>query len=318
MTGAGPVAVATAADDMTADTVITELNRRGTEVIRFNPADLGTDLLVSARFGSRPTGPAGQLRTPSRSADLTGIRSLYWRRPDWPAFDHLDPADARFAAAQTRFGLGGTLYSLPNCLFVNHPLRNRAAEHKPLQLAAAQRLGLTVPPTLVTNDHHDAREFITAHDQVVFKTLRWTPYQKDGVGMTTWTEPVTAGEIDERITVVPHLFQARVDKTADIRVIVAGTRVFAVRIDSDLLDWRLDYSTLAYRPLTLPSALEKALLAFLEDFHLVSGSFDLALDHDGNHHFLELNPNGQWGWLEDETGLPLTSAFADLLTRGAP
>ncbi|MDY0816097.1 ATP-grasp ribosomal peptide maturase [Kitasatospora purpeofusca] len=318
MTGTGPVAVATAVDDMTADMVIAELNRRGTEVIRFNPADIGTDLLVSARFGSCPAAPAGQLHTASRAADLTGIRSLYWRRPDWPTFDHLDPADARFAAAQTRFGLGGTLYALPDCLFVNHPLHNRAADHKPLQLAVAQRLGLTVPPTLVTNIPDDAREFIKAHDRVVFKTLRWTPYHQGGTGMTTWTEPVAAAEIDERITVVPHLFQARIDKAADIRVIVAGTRVFAVRIDSDLLDWRLDYAALTYTVITLPESLQNTLLDYLEHFRLVSGSFDLALDHDGNYHWLELNPNGQWGWLEDETGLPLAAAFADLLTRGTP
>ncbi|MFC8449468.1 ATP-grasp ribosomal peptide maturase [Kitasatospora sp. NPDC057223] len=318
MTGTGPVAVATAADDMTADMVITELNRRGTEVIRFNPADIGTSMQVSARFGSCPASPAGQLRTPSRSADLTGIRSLYWRRPHWPTFDHLNTADARFATAQTRFGLGGTLYALPECLFVNHPLHNRTAEHKPLQLAVAQRLGLTVPPTLVTNSPDDAREFIKAHDQVVYKTLRWTPYQQDGVGMTTWTEPVTADEIDERITVVPHLFQSRIAKAADIRVVIAGARVFAVRIDSDLLDWRLDYEVLTYTVITLPAAIEKTLLAYLEHFRLVSGSFDLVLDHDGGYHWLELNPNGQWGWLEDETGLPLTAAFADLLTRGTP
>ncbi|MGW7004860.1 hypothetical protein ACWGCW_19080 [Streptomyces sp. NPDC054933] len=75
--------------------------------------------------------------------------------------------DARFAAAQVRYGLGGTLYALAGCLYVNHPLKNQAAEHKPLQLAAAQRLGLTVPPTLVSNDLDDVRAFIAAHREVV-------------------------------------------------------------------------------------------------------------------------------------------------------
>jgi hypothetical protein len=30
--------------------------------------------------------------------------------------------------------------------------------------------------------------------------------------------------------------------------------------------------------------------------------------------FLELNPNGQWLWLELELGLPLVATMADLLT----
>lgn len=316
MTETGPVVVATEADDQTADLVIAELNRRGVPVVRFNPADIGTDLMVSARFGTCPVPVAGQVRTPSRTADLARIRSLYWRRPTWPAFDHLAEADARFAAAQVRHRLGGVLYAMPGCRYVNHPLRNAQAEYKPLQLAAAQRLGLTVPPTLVTNDIGQAREFIATHREVVYKVLRWTPYRQGETGLTTWTEPVTAGELDESVTVVPHLFQSRVDKVADLRVVVVGTRVFAVRIDSDLLDWRQDYSALSYSVVDLPDRLAKTLIAYLEHFHLASGSFDLAVDRAGDVHWLELNPNGQWGWLEDETELQLTAAFADLLEEG--
>lgn len=308
--------VVTEADDPTADMVITELNRRAVPVVRFNPADIGGDLAVSARFGTGPALLSGQVRTPSRTADLSGIRSLYWRRPTWPAFEHLGEADARFAAAQVRHGLGGVLYGLPGCRYVNHPLRNAEAEHKPLQLAVARRLGLTVPPTLVTNDLGEARRFIGSHRDAIHKVLRWTPYRQGGTGLTTWTEPVTADELDASVTVVPHLFQARVDKVADLRVVVVGDQVFAVRIDSDLLDWRKDYSALGYVVVDLPDSLEKALVAYLEQFGLSSGSFDLAVDRAGDFHWLELNPNGQWGWLEDETGLPLTVAFADLLEGG--
>jgi ATP-grasp ribosomal peptide maturase len=317
MTRTGPVVVATEADDQTADLVITELNRRGVPVVRFNPADIGADLAVSARFGTCPDPMDGQVRTPSRTADLTSVRALYWRRPTWPDFNRLEADDARFATAQVRHGLGGVLYALPNCRYVNHPLRNAEAEHKPLQLAVAQHLGLTVPPTVVTNDLEQAREFMGAHREVVYKALRWTPYRQGEVGLTTWTEPVTVDELDESISVVPHLFQARVDKVADLRVVVVGTRVFAVRIDSDLLDWRRDYDALTYSVIDLPDRLATALIACLEHFRLASGSFDLAIDPAGDIHWLELNPNGQWGWLEDETELDLTSAFVDLLTQGA-
>ncbi|WP_326699076.1 ATP-grasp ribosomal peptide maturase [Streptomyces sp. NBC_01754] len=318
MTDAGPVAVVTEVDDVTADMVITELNKRGVPVVRFDPSDIGDRLLLSARFGAHPAAsPAGHFRTPSRASALEGVRSVYWRRPTWPYFEHLDDPDARFAAAQVRHGLGGTLYALPNAHYVNHPLRNFTAEHKPLQLAVAERIGLTVPPTLISNDLNDVRAFIVEHGQVIYKTLRWTPYRRgDGVGLTTWTEPVTADEVDERVTVVPHLFQARVDKVADVRVVVVGPKVFAVRIDSDLLDWRADYSALSYKPVNLPFGAEKALIAHLKHFGLASGSFDLCITRDDGLHWLELNPNGQWGWLEGETGLPIASAFADLLEQG--
>ncbi|MDT0343089.1 ATP-grasp ribosomal peptide maturase [Streptomyces litchfieldiae] len=310
------VLVATEADDLTADMVITELNRRRVPVVRFNPADIGADLTISARFGTCPASVAGQVRTPSRTADLPRVRAVYWRRPEWPAFPHLGGDDARFAAAQVRYGLGGSLYALDGPLWVNHPLRIAAADYKPAQLALAQRLGLTVPPTLVTNDPDEAREFISIQGEVIHKTLRWTPYQRDGVPVTGWAEPVTAAEIDESVRVTPHLFQARVDKVADLRVLVVGRRTFAVRIDSDLLDWRKDYSALSYTVEYLPDQVNKALLTYLERLGLVSGSFDLAVDRAGNHWWLELNPNGQWGWLETETGLKMSAAFADLLSQG--
>ncbi|QOV36721.1 ATP-grasp ribosomal peptide maturase [Streptomyces ferrugineus] len=318
MTEPGPVAVVTEVDDITADMVITELNERGVPVVRFDPSDIGEHLSFSARFGAGPVSPAGHLRTPSRATSLEGVRSVYWRRPTWPHFEHLEDADARYATAQVRHGLGGTLYALPNCRYVNHPLRNHMAEHKPLQLAAAERFGFTVPPTLISNDLDDVRAFIAEHDQAIYKALRWTPYQRaDGVGLTTWTEPVTADEVDESVSVVPHLFQARVDKAADLRVVVAGDKVFPVRIDSGLLDWRADYDALTYQVVALPDGMDKALIAYLRHFGLASGSFDLAVDRDGHLHWLELNPNGQWGWLVDETGLPVTAAFADVLEQGA-
>ncbi|MGW0860962.1 ATP-grasp ribosomal peptide maturase [Streptomyces sp. NPDC002611] len=317
MRGPGPVAVVTEVDDVTADMVITKLNERGVPVIRFDPSDIGAHLSFSARFGAGTASPTGHLRTPSRATCLEGVRAVYWRRPTWPLFEHLDEADARYATAQVRHGLGGTLYALPNCRYVNHPPRNHTAEHKPLQLAAAERFGFAVPPTLISNDLCDVRAFIADHGRVIHKALRWTPYRRaDGVGLTTWTEPVTADEVDESVRVVPHLFQARVDKVADLRVVVAGGQVFPVRIDSDLLDWRADYDALTYQVTTLPNGMDKALIAYLEHFGLASGSFDLAMDRDGHLHWLELNPNGQWGWLEDQTGLPITAAFADLLEQG--
>ncbi|QWQ42071.1 ATP-grasp ribosomal peptide maturase [Streptomyces sp. YPW6] len=308
-----PVLVATEADDITADMVITELNRLDVPVVRFNPADIGADLTVSARFGTCPTPVVGHVRTPSRTADLADVRAVYWRRPIWPTFPSLEPDDAQFAAAQVRYGLGGSLYAMEGPLWVNHPLRVAAADYKPAQLATAQRLGLTVPRTLVTNDPDEAREFISAHDRVIYKTLRWTPYQRDGIAVTGWADPVTASEIDDSLRVAPHLFQAVVDKAADLRILIVGRQVFAVRIESGLLDWRKDYSALSYSVVDLPAVVEKALLAYLDHYGLVTGSFDFAVDHAGGLWWLELNPNGQWGWLEPHTGLQMSAAFAALL-----
>lgn len=229
---------------------------------------------------------------------------------------HLDRQDERFAVAQARYGLGGILTSLPGCLYVNHPNRIGDAEYKPAGLAAAAAAGFALPPTLITNVPDDARAFIKAHGPAIFKPISVPLYLVDGNAQTVAVGEVTADEIDDSVSGTMHLFQKRVDKTADIRVTVIGEQTFSVRIDSGLLDWRTDYSTHTYTPVTAPAAVERAMRAYLKRFGLVFGAFDFALTESGEWVFIECNPSGQWAWMEPPTGLPMTTALADLLEGG--
>lgn len=310
-----PVLVVTNLDDPTADLVIAELHGRGVPVVRLDSGDFPAALSCSAYIGGTDRW-SGSVRTPTRLAELGSVRSLYYRRPSGFAFPHLDQQDARFAAAQARFGLGGVLTSLPDCLYVNHPNRIGDAEYKPAGLAAAAAAGFSLPPTLITNVPDDARAFIKEHGPVVFKPLSMPVYLVDGKAQTVPVAEVTTDEIDESVAGTMHLFQARVEKAADVRVTVMGERVFAVRIDCDLLDWRTDYSTHAYTPVTPPPEVTHAIYAYLKHFELVFGAFDFTLSAAGEWTFIECNPSGQWAWLEPPTGLPMTAALADLLERG--
>ncbi|MEV4245300.1 hypothetical protein AB0J63_18065 [Streptosporangium canum] len=49
---------------------------------------------------------------------------------------------------------------------------------------------------------------------------------------------------------------------------------------------------------------------------LTYGAIDLILTPDGRYVFLEINPNGQFLWIEDATGLPIGAAIGDLLMSG--
>ena len=273
-------------------------------------------LSCSAHIGGDAARWQGSVATPTRVAELGGVRALYYRRPSGFAFPHLDEQDARFAAAQARYGLGGVLASLPDCLYVNHPNRIGDAEYKPAGLAAAAACGFTIPPTLITNRPDDARAFVKKHGPVIFKPLSVPLYLVDGEAQTVSVAEVTEDEIDDAVAGTMHLFQASIDKGADVRVTVIGERMFAVRIDSDLLDWRTDYSTHIYTPISPPSAVERAIMAYLRHFGLVFGAFDFALSASGEWTFIECNPSGQWAWMEPPTGLPMTAALADLLERG--
>ncbi|MEV7005472.1 ATP-grasp ribosomal peptide maturase [Streptosporangium sp. NPDC051022] len=310
-----PVLVLTRLDDPTSDAVIAELGRRGIRVMRLDPGDFLTGgIELAAHYG--PGELSGTLSTGSRTLDLDRVRSVYYRRPSGHAPPPgLDEQDGRFALAQAQYGLGTVLASLPGCRYVNHPWRIMRHDHKPAQLAAAARLGFQVPPTIVTNSLVEARAFAADHGPVVYKPLRITPFHhQDGNAMTLWVQLVHPDELDERITVTAHMFQsATVEKVADVRVTVIGTTCFAVRIDSPNLDFRRNYAQVTYSVFELPDRIADACRAYLAEFGLLFGAFDFGLKGDGSLDFYECNSAGQWLWLEEETGLPMTAALADLL-----
>lgn len=305
--------VVTSLYDPTADVVIRELHGRDVPAVRFDSGDFPASLSVAAEITER--GLQGRISTPSRTADLAQVRSLYYRRPSGFAFPYLPAQDARFAVTQARYGLGGVLASLPSCLYVNHPHRIGDAEFKPSGLAAATAAGFDVPPTLITSCPDAARAFIKRQAPVIYKPLHDPVYLVDGVSSVIKVAEVAPDDIDDCVAGTAHLFQALVDKTADVRVTVIGRRVFCVRIDSDLLDWRTDYSKLRYTAVQAPPGIESALHRYLAHFGLVFGAFDFAIDREGRWWFLECNPSGQWYWLESETGLPMCATLADLLER---
>jgi ATP-grasp ribosomal peptide maturase len=312
--GNSPVLVVTRLDDVTADTVISELNRRKQPVVRLDPGNFPDSVTMTTAFNSR--GLSGVLRTATRAVDIGGVRSVYWRRPGmYAAPDGIEGQDARWCAEEARYGLGGMLGALPGAHYVNHPWRNRDAEYKPAQLAAAARCGLSVPPTVITNDPDRARRFADMHGPVIYKPLRETDYlDETGHALTVWIDDVSADSIGDGVAHTAHLFQQRVNKVADIRMTVVGRRLFPVRIDgSPGVDWRRHYEALTYELLDAPPDVAKGVLAYLDAFGLTFGAFDFGLDAESRWWFYECNPNGQWAWFPDPITRQITAAIADQL-----
>ncbi|MGC4939464.1 ATP-grasp ribosomal peptide maturase [Kribbella sp. DT2] len=225
----------------------------------------------------------------------------------------LSGQDGRFAKEQAKHGMAGILSGVRG-RWVNHLWRSLEAEFKPTQLAVARELGFVVPPTIITNRYDDVREFASTYGRLVYKPLQNADLTgPDGDALMIWVDEVDPAELDESIRLTLHLFQAKVDKRADVRVTVIGDEVFSVRIDSPHVDWRRDYDQVSYTVIDTPRAVERACRRYLERFGLLFGAFDFGLAYDGTWVWYECNAGGQWHWLELETGLPMTAAMADLL-----
>jgi glutathione synthase/RimK-type ligase-like ATP-grasp enzyme len=277
--------------------------------------DFPLALQVSARFDGVWS---GQIRGVAGSVDLCDVRSVYVRRPTGFIFPvSMTDAEQRFAGREARRAIGGLLMSL-DCSWVNHPSREADAEYKPLQLATAVACGLDVPRTVITNVPGDA----AGHSAylgpgVVYKTLGSATVADGQRPAVVFTNPVTASDLgDSRVTLTAHQFQARVPKVRDVRATVVGSQVFAADIrpvdgrSGGLLDWRADYDALRYEPVTLPSKVESGLLRMMQRLGLAFASADFVVTADDRHYFVDLNPGGQWGWIQEATGLPIAAAIA--------
>jgi glutathione synthase/RimK-type ligase-like ATP-grasp enzyme len=243
--------------------------------------------------------------------DLSTIGAVWWRRPQpfqLPP-EMKDPGHRRFAVSEASTAFCGLYYSL-DAFWVNDPRRDEAAHHKPWQLTVAQHIGLSIPETLMTSNPDDARDFWQRHDgNVIYKQFRATP---DAWRETRRLCPEDAA-LAESIRSAPVIFQRFVEAVADIRVTVIGDEIFAASTDPRKGDYPTDFRfnpELRWEPHTLPDPLQDDLRVLMQRLDLQYGAIDLRLTPDGEYVFLEINPAGQFLWIEMETGQKIAEALA--------
>ncbi len=244
---------------------------------------------------------------------LAEVRSALYRRPEAPAIKGLGRGEAKLARGQWRAVIAG-LETITGIHWVSQPSNIDRAENKLLQLQAAASSGHLVPETLVTNGGSQARAFLRAHRGVaVCKALDAPLFIEERKSMFVFTSLVSdddAGRIQD-IELAPMVLQQRVWPKVDVRVVVIGTHAFGAACKTSQLDWRTD-PTAQWAPCDLPSSISSKCVELVRSLGLVYSGIDLALDERGRHWFLELNPNGEWGWLQAR-GVPVAQALADEL-----
>jgi hypothetical protein len=306
--------------DLTVDFVVAELRRRGHPFLRLNSEGLASSC-------ASITLPEFRVLVSKRDVvyDLAAdVHAIWNRRPgkvydDTPREERPTPATQRFVSEQWYSWLEG-LQLIPDVAWINHPQANAAMESKLRQLRRASEMGFRIPKTLVSNDPDRARaELSMFGDRLVAKAL-FSPLveepEEDFFVFTNEISEIAPGD-DEGIRVSPCIFQEPIVPKVDYRVTVVGETVFAVRIASKgtspvPLDWRTEKDGLQFVPSALPADVERLCRSYVTDNGLLFGAIDLA-ERNGEFVFLEINPNGEWGWLQQPTGLPIAQSLCDLM-----
>jgi glutathione synthase/RimK-type ligase-like ATP-grasp enzyme len=309
-------------EDVTTDYLANRLTQTGLSVVRFD-----TDrTLDHSTF--RYTIGSPELHIHDHCYTPTDFASVWYRRPE--RLKHAlvdDSSEGKVTLEEWAEALEAFLAHIPAARWINYPSANVAASHKLEQLTTARRLGFTVPETLVTQDPSRLRAFFRRFaGKIIIKPMS-TGYveRKQDRDSLIYTNPVTESQLDDLSTLplCPTLFQERIEKRSDIRITIVDQELHAVELKAADPDGsqrcdirRYNMSDVTYHPTSLPAEIAASIRMLVAHYGLRFAAIDMALTTTGGWVFFEINPNGQWAWLDLAGASDISSSFVRAFTVG--
>lgn len=236
------------------------------------------------------------------SINYENLHSIYYRKPVLP--------DLRMYDSQYHLLIKRDIISVINGIVdsfqgkvITKPSILRKAENKVYQMVYVSRNEWNIPKSYIGNDKHLSNEYKQSLSIIKPLTIGKT-YGKNGWEL--YQTNLFRG-IEEDIALTPVYLQHYIKKQYEVRITIIAKKVYAVRIDTkNKIDWRMDYSNHRYSLIDCPKDIIRKCYQMMLDFNLVFGAFDFVVTPENEWIFLEINPNGQWLWLEQSLGLDIS------------
>jgi len=258
----------------------------------------------------------------SQQLEPQNISAIIYRRPKPISFpNNYGEFYNRHIALEWSEVLEGFLSHIPIHLWINHPSLNYLASHKIEQLNRAKQCGLKTPKSIITNQREIAHQFIIdLKGSVIVKPLSSGYIERekpeDDTLIYTRKFPLSKLELLEKIDECPVLFQEHIEKIMDVRVTVVDNELIAIGMTSlnnsneQILDIRRnDMENVIYSKLSVPRNVEKSILSLMKCYKLRFGALDFAITPKDEWIFFEINPNGQWAWLDQCAGAKISDIY---------
>lgn len=290
--------------------------------------DLGANYLILDRFDFEAASGShilkfgnGNILHVGVGASSENISAIWWRqKPPFvvPSENVSDYYDSVFTSQEWTHVIRFLEHKFQNTFAINDAHKAAIANNKIHQLDFASSHGFRVPKTLITNNHNAVEKFIdeVIPNDVIFKTLN---AYMNPVGILTYTSYINKELILQKkasISVAPGIYQEYIKKKAELRIMIVGDEVFSVKIfptEENALDWRKDIFEDIYETYSLPQDISNKILELHKAFGLFYGAYDFILNEEDEYIFLEVNPAGQWLWLERRLSLPISERIAAAL-----
>jgi MvdD family ATP-grasp ribosomal peptide maturase len=304
--------------------VIKAIETMGKKAFRFDTDRFPTEVKVDLYSGDKQ---AGIITDGEQQLELTEVSSVWYRRMrhGQKLPDSMDSQFREASLKECRLSIRGMIASLPG--FHLDPITNvDRTNHKQLQLQVARQLGLLIPGTLTSNNPEAVKQFAQEFKAtgIVTKMLsQFAIYDENKQEMVVFTSPVTDEDLDnlEGLQFCPMTFQENIPKALELRITIVGKQIFTAAINSQQLegatyDWRKEGRALhqQWQSYDLPQIIEKQLFELMKYFGLNYGAIDMIVTPDQHYIFLEINPVGEFFWLElYPPHFPISQAIAEIL-----
>jgi glutathione synthase/RimK-type ligase-like ATP-grasp enzyme len=309
------IGILTTSDDIHGLAIQKKIEQRQGARCHLIPAN---ELAVAAVLTWSSEGAHGAATLPTatgETVDVGALDALWYRRvcATQTLPNQADPHYAQHVFGAVDATLRGILLNEFRGRWVSHPVATELAENKLTQLRAARRAGLRIPATLVSQSPQRIRRFCEGYPGAIVKPVRTRGGDECAATVVVGADLL---QQDDVLALSPAIYQECIAGERHLRISVFGEHCAAALVEAEALDWRGDL-TVPFSPHALDSALERRLVATLRELGLVMGIFDLKLDRAGEPVFLEVNPQGQFLFVEGLCGLPLGDALATFLVEQA-
>lgn len=316
------ILIITNKEDVTTDFIVDKLNKRKALYFRLNTEDISNRIAVNFDFDRHIFTLYDMHKR--IEVNLDNIGAVYFRRPKIPGTDNekLSNAENIFLSQEFSFLLEGMYRLLGNCYWINNVYDIRKAENKIYQQVLAKEIGFDTPYSLITNDPQSFNNFIDRHNKdCIIKPIKSGLIDDESNPRIIFTSKVKLKDKEQlaRVSACPVYIQNKVSKISDLRVTVVGENVFAARILSQenpdsMIDWRKGKSELLiYEKCHLPNHVVEKCVNLTRCLNLTFSAIDLIETQNGNFIFLEINPNGQWAWIENRLGYNISGTISNFL-----
>ena len=308
--------------DFTTDYVVRSLNKLGADYYRLNTDEIGDKVFLTFDFvhnnytiWDKPKGV---------KLNILSYRSVYYRRPEIPIIDGKDVSqeEKQFIRFEIRQTLEGLYKILRDAYWISDVDSIRRAENKIFQQILAKEIGFRIVEGVVTNVEEHFKSFVRDNkNDCIVKPIFSGQIGWPEIKKVVYTNKLIEIPSRKQIEFCPSYIQKRIEKKYDVRVTIIEDEVFAARIFSQnnietRIDWRVGDNVLHHEIICLPEILIKQCKELIRRLNLRFGAIDFIETLEGDFIFLEINPNGQWAWIETQTGMPISETIANKLMYG--